>query len=98
MGGNFRRLLTLVDRGLPIPLGAVHNRRTMVSVWNLIDLIAYILNTASSPMQMVLAADATSLSTPDLVWLLGRGLGKPARLLWVPVVLLRLLGLSHWSP
>ena len=92
VGGNFRRLLTLVDRQLPLPLGSVHNRRTMVSVWNLSDLIAHLLATPGPPNQIVLAGDAESLSTPDIIRAIGQGLGKPARILWFPSILLKVMG------
>ena len=92
VGGNFRRLIKIVDKRLPVPLAGVRNRRTMVSIWNLADLINYLLTSESPRTQLVLAGDNECLSTPELVRAIGRGLDKPARLLWVPVFLLKLAG------
>jgi len=91
-GGNLRRLLGLIDRGIPLPLGAIRNRRTMVGVENLADLIAVAAASAIAAGGTFLAGDDESVSTPDLVRLLGAGLGKRARLFPVPVALLRLGG------
>ena len=92
VGGNFLRLLKIVDKRLPIPLAAVKNRRSMVSVWNLCDLIAHLLKSDQPGSQLVLVSDKERLSTPELVRAIGRGLDKPARLLWIPVFLLKLAG------
>ena len=92
VGGNFLRLLKIVDKRLPIPLAAVKNRRSMVSVWNLCDLIAHLLKSDQPGSQLVLVSDKERLSTPELVRAIGQGLDKPARLLWVPVFLLKLAG------
>jgi len=92
VGGNFLRLIQLVDRRLPIPLAGVRNTRAMVSVWNLSDLIVYLLGTKSPPSQLVLICDRERLSTPALIRAIGHGLGKPPRLFWLPVSLLKFVG------
>ncbi len=90
--GNMARLCRLVDRGVPLPLGLVANRRSLVSVGNLADLLALTLAHPAAPGGTFLASDGEDLSTPGLVRLLAAGLGRPARLLPVPVPLLRLAG------
>lgn len=92
VGGNFRRLLHIVDKRLPIPLAAVKNRRTMVSIWNLVDLIDYLLTSDAPRHQLVLVADSEGLSTASLIRAIGSGIGRPARLVWLPVALLKLAG------
>ena len=92
VGGNFRRLIKIVDKRLPVPLAGVKNRRTMVSIWNLADLINYLLTSESPRTQLILAGDNECLSTPELIRAIGRGLNKPARLLWFPVSVLGFLG------
>ena len=92
VGGNLRRLLRALDGGWPLPFGAVDNRRSLIGVWNLADLHATTLEHPEAAGETVLAADGEDLSTPGLLRRLARGLGRPARLLPVPVGLLRLAG------
>ena len=89
---NFLRLVRLVDRGLPLPLGAVRNRRSLIYVGNLADLIVAAASAPAAAGRPLLAADGEDLSTPQLVSEIGGALGKPARLIGVPVGLLRLGG------
>jgi nucleoside-diphosphate-sugar epimerase len=89
-GGNFLRLMRLVARGLPLPFGSIRNRRSLVYVENLADLLAHCVSAPHVPL--LLAGDAPPLSTPELVAEIARALGVPARLLPVPVWGLRALG------
>lgn len=91
-GGNMARLCGLVDRGVPLPFGMVANRRSLVSVVNLADLLALALHHPAAPGGTFLVSDGEDLSTATLVGRLAAGLGRPARLLPVPVPLLRLAG------
>lgn len=92
-GGNFARLLKLVRSGIPLPLGAVKNARTMIAQNNLTDVLIYLLEMDRTPRyQRVLAADEESLSTPELIRAIAAGMNRPARLLPVPVGSLRALG------
>ena len=90
--GNLARLANLVARGLPLPLGAVRNRRSLVNVVDLADLLLLAASHPQAPGGVFLSADTTPISTPELIRELGRVLGRPARLLPVPVALLRLAG------
>jgi nucleoside-diphosphate-sugar epimerase len=89
---NFLRLMQLVDRGLPLPLGGVRNRRSVLFVDNLGDLIVRCLDHPQARNRMFFAADAAPLSTPDLLRKIGVALDRPARLPAVPPSLLRLGG------
>ena len=89
---NFLRLVRLVDRGLPLPLGAIRNRRSLIYVGNLADLIVAAASAPAAAGRPLLAADGEELSTPQLVSEIARALGTPARLIGVPVGLLRLGG------
>jgi len=89
---NFLRLVRLVDRRLPLPLGAVRNRRSLIYVGNLADLIVAAATVPAAAGRALLAADGEDLSTPQLVSEIGAALGTPARLVSVPVGLLRLGG------
>ncbi len=81
---NFLRLMQAVQRGLPLPFGLVDNRRSMVYVDNLTDLLLRCAVDARAASQTFLASDGTDLSTRSLVQHLAGALGRPARLINVP--------------
>ena len=88
---NFLRLLRWVDAGWPLPLGAIRNRRSLVSVWNLCDLLGNLLdNPASVGTWMV--SDGEDLSTPELIREMARSMGRRVRLIPVPVGVLQASG------
>lgn len=89
VGGNFRMLLHWVQRGIPLPLGAVDNRRSLVALDNLIDLIAVCLTHPAAANQVFLVADAETISTPELLLKIARSCGRRIRLLPVPPAWLR---------
>jgi UDP-N-acetyl-alpha-D-quinovosamine dehydrogenase len=91
-GGNLRRFLGLIARGFPLPFGAIRNSRRLVGVRNLADLLAISVSHPSAPGQVFLAGDAESVSTATLARSIGVALGRAARLVPVPVGLLRLGG------
>jgi nucleoside-diphosphate-sugar epimerase len=88
--GNFGRLIASIRKGWPLPLGAIRNRRSLVSVWNLCDLLIACLTRPGAPGAPLLVADAPAVSTPELVRLCAELLGVTARLWPVPVGVLRL--------
>ena len=88
---NFLRLLRSIDARRLLPLGAVTNRRSLVSVWNLCDLLAELLtNPAADGCWLV--SDGEDVSSPELVRRIARVMCRPARLVSVPPALLRLGG------
>jgi nucleoside-diphosphate-sugar epimerase len=86
---NFLRLMRWVDSQRPLPLGAIRNQRSLVSVGNLCDLIATLLATPR-PQGTWLVSDGEDLSTPELIRRLADAMQRTARLIAVPVPLLRL--------
>ncbi len=82
--GNFAALLRWVARGLPLPLGAVENRRSFVALDNLVDLLALCVDHPAAANRTFLVSDGEDLSTPDLLRRVGNALGRPARLVPVP--------------
>ena len=87
--GNFSNLLRWVDRGLPLPLGAVTtNRRSCVGLDNLVDLILTCIDHPNAANQTFLVSDGEDLSTTDLLRRIGRALNRPARLIPIPVSIL----------
>jgi nucleoside-diphosphate-sugar epimerase len=86
---NFHIMMQWLQKGFPLPLGAVHNKRSLVGLENLVDLIITCLDHPAAANQVFLAGDGEVLSTPELLCRLGLALGKPARLLPVPASLLK---------
>lgn len=90
--GNFLRLMKAVHKGLPLPFGLVHNKRSLVALDNLVDLILTCIEHPDAAGQTFMVSDGKDLSTPDLIRKLAYAMGRPARLLPVPQGLLRLGG------
>ena len=82
---NFAALMRATQRGWPLPLGAVHNRRSLVALDNLVDFIATCLTHPQAANQTFLVSDGRDLSTTELVQGLARAAAVPARLWPVPV-------------
>ena len=85
---NFAALMRAVQRGMPLPLGAVQNLRSLVGLDNLVDFIITCARHPAAANQTFLVSDGADISTPDLVRAIARASGRPARLLSVPVGLL----------
>jgi nucleoside-diphosphate-sugar epimerase len=92
VGGNFARLVTAVRRGVPLPLGRVDNRRSLISVRNLADVTILALTRARAGGQILTVSDGEDVSTRTLVTAIGTAIDRPARLVPIPVVLLRQAG------
>ena len=86
--GNFQSMMQWIHKGIPLPLGNVHNQRSLVALDNLIDLITLCIDHPAAANQTFLVSDGEDLSTTDLLRRLGSALNKPARLLPVPQVML----------
>lgn len=95
-GGNLGALATLIRSGIPIPLGSVKNRRSMAYVDNIADLIATTVSHPVAAGKVWMAADGTTLSTPELIRTVAATSGRTARLFAFPTGILngvaRLLG------
>ena len=88
--GNFANMIKLVEKGVPLPLGATQNKRSLVGVDNLVDLIIRCIDHPDAANQIFLAGDGEDLSTTELLRSVGDAMGKPARLLSVPAGMLQL--------
>jgi nucleoside-diphosphate-sugar epimerase len=89
---NFAALMHGVQRGYPLPLGAVHNQRSLVALGNLLDFIVTCITNPHAANQTFLVSDGQDLSTTDLVRGMATAAGVRARLLPVPVPWLRAVG------
>lgn len=85
---NFLNMMRWLDKGVPLPFGAIHNRRSLVALDNLVDLIMTCIDHPAAANQTFLVSDGEDLSTTELLHRMGAALGKPARLLPVPSWLL----------
>ncbi|WEA31904.1 MULTISPECIES: UDP-glucose 4-epimerase family protein [Aeromonas] len=90
--GNFRSLLTVAEKNLPLPLGAINNQRSMVALDNLVDLIMTCITHPHATNQTFLVSDDQDVSTTQLLEKMSRAAGKSPRLLPVPMSWLRLAG------
>ena len=90
--GNLAGLMRLVARGVPLPLGGIYNRRSLVGLGNLADLIRVCLTHPAAPGKTFLVRDDPDVSTPELVRRLAAAMGRPARLFGFPPALLRVAG------
>lgn len=90
---NFVLLMSLVSKGLSLPFGSITtNKRSLVSVMNLVDLIVTCIDHPKAANQVFLVSDDHDLSTAEMIKFMSKGLGVSGRILPVPVWCLRLLG------
>lgn len=82
--GNFLSLLRYVDRRYPLPFGRIANRRSVVSVYNLVDLLQIVLDHPSAAGQRFLVKDPEDISTSELVQRIAKSLHKRPVLLCLP--------------
>ncbi|MEK7291923.1 MAG: NAD-dependent epimerase/dehydratase family protein, partial [Actinomycetota bacterium] len=87
---NFLELMKLVHRRVPLPLGSVENKRSLVGIDNLVSLIMTCLDHPAAPGQVFFVSDNLDLSTPDLIRHIARAQGLRPRLLPFPPAFLRL--------
>ena len=92
---NFESMMRWLKCGAPLPLGALtQNKRSMVALGNLVDLITVCLNHPAAANQIFLVSDGEDLSTADLLQRTAAALGVNARLFFVPPIVLKLLAKS----
>lgn len=85
---NFQNMIKWLHKGVPLPLGAIHNKRSLVSLDNLVDLIVTCIHHPDAANQTFLVSDGEDLSTTELLRRMARALGKHAHLLPLPARLL----------
>ena len=93
---NFKSMMDWLDKGVPLPLGAIKNKRSLVSVENLADFIVVSLSHPLAANETFLVSDGDDLSTTQLLRFLAQGLDRSVYLIPVPMWLIkfvfRLLG------
>lgn len=87
---NFLELMKLVHKQVPLPLGSVNNKRSLVGIDNLVNLIVTCLDHPAALNQVFFVSDNVDLSTPDLIRLIAHAQSRQPRLFPFPQVLLSL--------
>lgn len=87
---NFHNMMRWLDKQIPLPFGAIHNKRSLVALDNLVDLIVLCCSHPAAANQVFLVSDGHDVSTTELLQKMSVALGKPARLIPVPSSLLTL--------
>jgi nucleoside-diphosphate-sugar epimerase len=87
---NFAAMMRWLKRGVPLPLGAINNQRSLVALGNLVDLIVTCLTHPAAANQTFLVSDGEDVSTTELLRRMGQAMGHPARLIPVPASWLKL--------
>ncbi|WP_296509648.1 NAD-dependent epimerase/dehydratase family protein [Rhodoferax sp.] len=95
---NFAAIVNWLKCGIPLPLGAIQNKRSLVSLGNLVDLTLLCLEHPSAANQTLMVSDGEDVSTTELLQRLGGVMGRPARLFKVPQVLLELAAVVIHKP
>lgn len=93
VGANFAKLFASVQKGTPLPLGAVHNKRSMVAIDNLVSLILTCMRNPASYGKVFLVSDGTDASTRELVIEIQRVLQIKSNLIPLPPIFLKIVGL-----
>ena len=90
--GNFLRLLRLAQLSIPLPLASVINLRSLIYIENLLDVLLLCINHANASGKTYLVSDNETISTPQLLFLLGNALGHQVKLFPLPLPVLLALG------
>lgn len=83
---NFASMMGWLRRGVPLPLGAIHNARSLVALDNLVDLLMTCIAHPAAAGQVFLVSDGEDVSTTELLRRTARAMGRAARLLPIPSV------------
>ncbi len=86
---NFLSMMRWLSKGIPLPLGGIKNKRSLVSLDNLVDLTLVCCHHPAAANQIFLVSDGEDLSTSDLLRRMGKALSSPARLVPVPAIFLQ---------
>lgn len=87
---NFAAMMRWLQYGVPLPLGGIHNQRSLVALDNLVDLIVTCITHPAAANQTFLVSDGEDVSTTELLRRMGQAMNRPARLIPVPASWLRL--------
>ena len=89
---NFLRLFKIIERGVPLPLAGVENRRSLIYLENLVDAVLKCILHPKASGETYFVSDGIDFSTPELIRKIAAAMGKPARLFHSPPFLLKAAG------
>ena len=89
---NFLSMMRWIHKGIPLPLGAINNARSLVALDNLVDLIVTCIQHPAAANQTFLVSDGEDVSTTDLLKRTALAMGIKARLIPVPEILIKVGG------
>lgn len=89
---NFLNMMKIIQRGIPLPLASITNKRSLIYIGNLVDALATCSTHPTAAGKTYLVSDGEDVSTPELIRRVARALGKPARLVPITPIMLRLAG------
>jgi len=81
---NMAALVSAVARGIPLPLAGIDNRRSLVGLGNLVDLLLNVAAASGTSDHAYFASDFDDVSSPELVRRIASAMGRPARMFAVP--------------
>jgi len=90
--GNYQRLTRLVELGVPLPFASIKNKRSLISLGNLVQILAKAVTHPAVANQTLLVSDGEDLSTPQLIEKIANSIGKPARLFHFSPKFLKIVG------
>lgn len=90
--GNFLRLIQLIEKRRPLPLGGIRNRRSFIYLGNLVDVIIMSLTHPHAVGKTFLVSDGDDVSTPELVRRIAAAMGRQPFLLPIPASWMRWAG------
>jgi len=90
--GNLERMCRLARAGVPVPFAGIANRRDLVGIGNLAEIIVRCVSHPSAVGRTFMVSDGEAISTPRLFRLIAEGMGRRARMVSVPVGLMRIIG------
>jgi len=89
--GNLGRLIKIINTGLPLPFSHINNRRSLIGIKNLVDLVIRCIDHPNAKGKIFLVSDGEDLSTPNLIQLIASSMGKTSHFFPIPISLLRIL-------
>jgi len=89
---NFLRMLEIVNRGIPLPLASINNRRSLIYLGNLVDAIMTCITHPKAAGQTYLVSDGEDVSTPELIRRVAVALGRHSRLIPFPTAVMKFAG------
>ena len=89
--GNFASLMKWIDKGIPLPFGAIHNQRSLVALDNLVSFIIHCIDHPKAANEVFLISDGEDVSTTQLLQKVAKASGKKSLLLPVPIGLMTMM-------